>query len=101
MIPYTTTRDTTKKTSSSVAEARRELGQQTVAEYAKQRRPRQRTMTEYSTGEHVYSSVNVHIIPRLGSRKLNSVGCARAARAIPWPGVRWRRGSGYASLNAR
>ncbi|MET7324363.1 hypothetical protein [Streptomyces sp. NPDC005549] len=62
-----------KKTALSVAEARRELGQQTVAEYAKQWRPRQRRMTEYSTGWHVDSSINVHIIPRLGSRKLNSV----------------------------
>ncbi|MFF5546273.1 tyrosine-type recombinase/integrase [Streptomyces olivaceoviridis] len=62
-----------KKTAPSVAEARRELGQQTVAEYARQWRPRQRRMTEYSTGWHVDSSINVHIIPRLGSRKLNSV----------------------------
>ncbi|MGA5443136.1 tyrosine-type recombinase/integrase [Streptomyces griseoincarnatus] len=62
-----------KKTAPSVAEARRELGQQTVAEYAKQWRPRQRSMTEYSTGWHVDSSINVHIVPRLGSRKLNSV----------------------------
>ncbi|WP_225080076.1 hypothetical protein [Streptomyces sp. CoT10] len=62
-----------KKTAPSVAEARRELGQQTVTEYAKQWRPRQRRMTEYSTGWHVDSSINVHIIPRLGSRKLNSV----------------------------
>ncbi len=30
-------------------------------------------MTEYSTGEHVDSSVNVHTIPRVGSRKLNTV----------------------------
>ncbi|MFI9245183.1 hypothetical protein ACIGXF_21960 [Streptomyces sp. NPDC053086] len=62
-----------KKTAPSVAEARRELGQQTVAEYAKQWRPRQRRMTEYSTGWHVDSSINVHIVPRLGSRKLDSV----------------------------
>ncbi|MFJ4322681.1 tyrosine-type recombinase/integrase [Streptomyces tricolor] len=62
-----------KSTAPSVAEARRELGQQTVEEYAKQWRPRQRKMTEYSTGEHVDSSINVHIVPRLGSRKLNSV----------------------------
>ncbi|WP_442712900.1 tyrosine-type recombinase/integrase [Streptomyces rochei] len=62
-----------KKTAPSVAEARRELGQQTVAEYTKQWRPRQRRLTEYSTGWHVDSSINVHIIPRLGSRKLNSV----------------------------
>ncbi|MEV0694643.1 tyrosine-type recombinase/integrase [Streptomyces sp. NPDC050388] len=62
-----------KKTAPSVAEARRELGQQTVEEYAKQWRPRQRRMTEYSTGWHVDSSINVHIVPRLGSRKLNSI----------------------------
>ncbi|WP_437053603.1 hypothetical protein [Streptomyces sp. enrichment culture] len=62
-----------KRTAPSVAEARRELGQKTVAEYAKQWLPRQRRMTEYSTGEHVNSSINVHIIPRLGSRKLISV----------------------------
>ncbi|MFJ8666267.1 hypothetical protein [Streptomyces sp. NPDC093600] len=62
-----------KSTAPSVAEARRELGQQRVEEYAKQWRPRQRKMTEYSTGEHVDSSINVHIVPRLGSRKLNSV----------------------------
>ncbi|MEU9930465.1 tyrosine-type recombinase/integrase [Streptomyces anulatus] len=62
-----------KSTAPSVAEARRELGQQTIEEYAKQWRPRQRKMTEYSTGEHVDSSINVHIVPRLGSRKLNSV----------------------------
>ncbi|WP_229911420.1 tyrosine-type recombinase/integrase [Streptomyces aurantiogriseus] len=62
-----------KKTAPSVAEARRELGQQTVEEYAKQWRPRQRRMTEYSTGGHVDSSIKVHIVPRLGSRKLNSV----------------------------
>ncbi|MER6358624.1 tyrosine-type recombinase/integrase [Streptomyces sp. NPDC001634] len=62
-----------KKTAPTVAEARRELGQQTVAEYVKQWRPRQRRMTEYSTGWHVDSSINVHIVPRLGSRKLNSV----------------------------
>jgi hypothetical protein len=30
-------------------------------------------MTEYSRGRHVDSSVNVHIIPGLGSRNLNSV----------------------------
>ncbi|WMD05555.1 site-specific integrase [Streptomyces sp. FXY-T5] len=62
-----------KNTAPSVAEARRELGQLTVEEYAKQWRPRQRKMTEYSTGEHVDSSINVHIVPRLGSRKVNSV----------------------------
>ncbi|MFE9116553.1 tyrosine-type recombinase/integrase [Streptomyces sp. NPDC007172] len=56
-----------------MADARRELGQQTVEEYAKQWRPRQRKMTEYSTGEHVDSSINVHIVPRLGSRKLISI----------------------------
>ncbi|WP_455770170.1 tyrosine-type recombinase/integrase [Streptomyces coelicoflavus] len=62
-----------KRTAPSVAEARRELGQKTVAEYAKDWRSRQRKMTEYSTGEHVGSSLNVHIFPRLGSRKLSTV----------------------------
>ncbi|MFF6998961.1 tyrosine-type recombinase/integrase [Streptomyces sp. NPDC008313] len=62
-----------KNTAPSVAEARRELGQLTVEEYAKQWRPRQRKMTEYSTGEHIDSSINVHIVPLLGSRKVNSV----------------------------
>ncbi|WP_338491750.1 tyrosine-type recombinase/integrase [Streptomyces sp. SJL17-4] len=62
-----------KTTAPSVAAARRELGQQTIEEYAKQWRPRQRKMTDYSTGWHVDSSINVHIVPRLGSRKLNSV----------------------------
>ncbi|CAL9374512.1 tyrosine-type recombinase/integrase [Streptomyces sp. enrichment culture] len=62
-----------KRTAPSVAEARRELGQKTVKEYAKEWRSRQRKMTQYSTGEHVGSSLNVHIFPRLGSRKLNTV----------------------------
>lgn len=62
-----------KQTAPSVSGARCELGQQTVAEYAKQWRPRQRRMTEYSMGEHVNSSIDVHIVPRLGSRKLISV----------------------------
>ncbi|MEU8699976.1 hypothetical protein AB0C61_20370 [Streptomyces sp. NPDC048680] len=62
-----------KTTVLTVAAARRELGQLTVEEYAKQWRPRQRRMTNYSTGWHVDSSINVHIVPRLGSRKLNSV----------------------------
>ncbi|MEW1774430.1 hypothetical protein [Streptomyces sp. NPDC086777] len=52
-----------KKTAPSVAEARRELGQQTVAEYAKRWRPRQRRMTEYSTGRRVESSITVHRPP--------------------------------------
>jgi hypothetical protein len=39
-----------KTTAPSAAAARRELGQQTVEEYAKQWRPRQWKMTEYSTG---------------------------------------------------
>ncbi|MFD6322526.1 hypothetical protein ACFWOL_06515 [Streptomyces sp. NPDC058442] len=30
-------------------------------------------MTECSTGEHANSSLDVHIVPRPGSRKLNSV----------------------------
>ena len=55
-----------KRTAPSVAEVRRELGQKAVAEYAKQWLPRQLRMTEYSTGEHVGSSINVHIVPRLG-----------------------------------
>ncbi|MGW1927714.1 tyrosine-type recombinase/integrase [Streptomyces sp. NPDC001919] len=62
-----------KATTPSVAAARRELGQLTVEEYAKQWRPRQRRMTDYSTGCHVDSSINVHIVPRMGARKLNSV----------------------------
>jgi hypothetical protein len=62
-----------KTTAPSVAAARRELGQLTVEEYAKQWRPRQQRMTDYSTGWHVDSSVNVHIVPRMGARKLNSV----------------------------
>ncbi|GGY55326.1 hypothetical protein ACFY8X_37560 [Streptomyces tanashiensis] len=62
-----------KTTAPSVAAARRELGQQTVEEYSKQWRPRQRNLTDCSTGWHVDSSINVHIVPRLGSRKLNSV----------------------------
>ncbi|GAA2570796.1 hypothetical protein GCM10010304_06400 [Streptomyces roseoviolaceus] len=75
-----------KKTAPSVAEARRELGQQTVAEYAKQWRPRQQRMTEYSTGWHVDSSINVHIIPRLGSRKLHSVTPIVVERPAPAAG---------------
>ncbi|WP_229916947.1 tyrosine-type recombinase/integrase [Streptomyces fructofermentans] len=62
-----------KRTAPTVAEARRELGQLTVAEYAKQWRLRQRRMTAYSTGEHVDSAINVHIVPRIGSRKLITV----------------------------
>lgn len=62
-----------ENTAPSVAEARRELGQLTVEEYAKQWRPRQHGMTEYSTGERIDSSIDVHIVPRLGSRKMNSV----------------------------
>ncbi|MEU0599411.1 hypothetical protein ABZ484_14370 [Streptomyces sp. NPDC006393] len=62
-----------KTTAPSVAAARRELGQLTVEEYAKQWRPRQQRMTDYSTGWHVDSSINVHIVPRMGARKLNSV----------------------------
>lgn len=62
-----------KRTAPSVAEARRELGQKTVAEYAQEWRSRQRKMTQYPTGQHVGSSLNVHIFPRLGSRKLNTV----------------------------
>ncbi|MFF9092588.1 hypothetical protein ACF1AX_05685 [Streptomyces sp. NPDC014802] len=52
-----------RKTAPSVAAVRRESGQQTVAERAKQWRLRQRRMTTQSTGRHIDSSVNVHIIP--------------------------------------
>jgi integrase len=62
-----------KRTSPTVAEARRELGQQTLEEYHKAWLPRQRKMTEYSTAQHVSSYFKVHINPALGSRKLNSV----------------------------
>ncbi|MGW3391383.1 tyrosine-type recombinase/integrase [Streptomyces cinereoruber] len=62
-----------KKTTAPSVAARRELGQLTVEEYAKQWRPRQRRMTDYPTGWHVDSSINVHIGPRLGARKLNAV----------------------------
>ncbi|MGC4982609.1 tyrosine-type recombinase/integrase [Streptomyces sp. DT193] len=62
-----------KRTAPSVAEARRELGQMTVAEYAKQWRSRQRRVAEYSTGQRIDSALNAHINSRLGSRKLNSV----------------------------
>jgi hypothetical protein len=75
-----------KRTAPYVAEARRELGQKTVSEYAKLRRPRQRRMTEYSTGGHVDSSINVHVIPRLGSRKLN--GARRSSWNVSW--TSWR-----------
>ncbi|MFD7553241.1 tyrosine-type recombinase/integrase [Streptomyces sp. NPDC059835] len=56
-----------------MAEARRELGQKTVKEYAETWLPRQRKMTDYSTAQHVGSYIKVHINPALGSRKLNSV----------------------------
>ncbi|GAA2258788.1 hypothetical protein GCM10010145_34080 [Streptomyces ruber] len=46
-----------KRTAPSIAEARRALGQQTIAEYARQWLPRQRRTTECSTGEHVNSSI--------------------------------------------
>ncbi|MFE3519135.1 tyrosine-type recombinase/integrase [Streptomyces sp. NPDC059166] len=62
-----------RTTAPSIAEARRELGQKTVAEYAQEWRTRQRRLTEYSTGEHVNSSINAHIVPRLGSRKMATV----------------------------
>ncbi|MFE1292753.1 tyrosine-type recombinase/integrase [Streptomyces sp. NPDC058751] len=62
-----------KRTAPSVAEARRELGQMTVEEYAKQWRSRQRRIAEYSTGQRIDSALNAHINPRIGSRKLNSV----------------------------
>ncbi|MFD5662091.1 tyrosine-type recombinase/integrase [Streptomyces hirsutus] len=62
-----------KKSSPAVAEARRELGQQTIEEYAKTWLPRQRKITEYSTGRNLASHFKVQINPIIGSRKLNSV----------------------------
>ncbi|MEU4486822.1 tyrosine-type recombinase/integrase [Streptomyces purpurascens] len=62
-----------KATAPALAEARRELGQQTIREYSETWLPRQRRMTEYSTKENVLSSLSVHINPALGSRQLNSV----------------------------
>ncbi|MFE6490656.1 hypothetical protein [Streptomyces sp. NPDC057748] len=47
-----------KTTAPTVAAAQREPGQLTVEEYAKQWRPRQRKMTDCSTGEHVDGSIN-------------------------------------------
>ncbi|WP_241836223.1 hypothetical protein [Streptomyces sp. JS01] len=46
-----------KTTAPTVAAARRELGQLTVGEYAKQWRPRQRKMTDYSTPRGSTSTV--------------------------------------------
>ncbi|MFD3660774.1 hypothetical protein ACFWVF_09245 [Streptomyces sp. NPDC058659] len=100
-----------ESTAPSVAEARRELGRQTVEECAKQWRPRQGKRTEYSTGEHVDSSINAHVVPRLGSRKLNSVtpivverflgelgaggrGGARKRAAGAGPGTSWCSSTG-------
>lgn len=53
-------------------------------------------MTEYSTGEHGNSSISVHIVPRLASRKLMPV----TLRSRP---VKWcrRAGSQNARLSAR
>ncbi|MFC5954029.1 hypothetical protein ACFP51_05825 [Streptomyces pratens] len=62
-----------KKMSPSVAEARRELGQQTVEEYAQTWLPRQRQMTEYSTAKNLASHFRAQINPVIGSRKLNAV----------------------------
>lgn len=62
-----------KKTPPTVAEARRKLGQKTVKEYADIWLPRQRKMVDYSTEQHVGSSMKVHINPALGSRKLISI----------------------------
>lgn len=62
-----------KKTSPAVAAARRELGRLTIEQYYEKWLPRQRKMTEYSTAQHVGSYFKIHIIPAIGSRKLNSV----------------------------
>ncbi|MFC5156500.1 site-specific integrase [Streptomyces amakusaensis] len=71
-----------KKTAPTVAEARRELGQKTVKEYAEEWLPRQRKMTGYSTAQHVGSYFKVHINPALGSRKLISVTPAVVERFL-------------------
>ncbi|MEV8118098.1 hypothetical protein AB0O69_24850 [Streptomyces xiamenensis] len=71
-----------KTTAPSVAAARREPGQLTVEEYAKQWRPRQRRMTDYSTGEHVDSSINVHVVPPSGSAEAE-LGHPDGGRALP------------------
>ncbi|WP_406357175.1 hypothetical protein OHB56_32545 [Streptomyces sp. NBC_01635] len=62
-----------KKTAPSVAEARRELGQQRIEEYAQTWLPRQRQMTEYSTAKTLASHFKVQINPVIGPRKLNAV----------------------------
>jgi hypothetical protein len=82
-----------KKTAPSVAEARSELGQQTVAEYVKQWRPRQRRMAEYSMDWHVDSSINVHRPPR--TRSVNQL--LRTLRAVRT----WRRRKPGRSLPVR
>ncbi|MFF4860996.1 hypothetical protein ACFY3J_04505 [Streptomyces sp. NPDC001231] len=51
--------------------ARRELGRRTVAEYAKQWRPRRRRMIEYSAARHVDSSIKARC---LGELEANGVG---------------------------
>ncbi|MFJ7962417.1 tyrosine-type recombinase/integrase [Streptomyces sp. NPDC096324] len=75
------------RTAPTVAEARRELGQLTVVEYVKQWWPRQRRMTAYSTGEHVDSAINVHVVPRIGSRKLITVTPMAVERFLDEPEV--------------
>ncbi|MEU7382002.1 hypothetical protein AB0A91_18785 [Streptomyces sp. NPDC042207] len=62
-----------KKTAPSVAEARRQLGQQTMEECAQAWLPRQRKKTEYSTAKTLASHFRAQINLVIGSRKLNSV----------------------------
>ncbi|WP_258382379.1 N-terminal phage integrase SAM-like domain-containing protein [Streptomyces sp. NTH33] len=56
-----------------MAEARRELGRQTMEEYARTWLPRQRKTTEYSTAKTLASRFRAQINPVIGSRKLNAV----------------------------
>lgn len=62
-----------RKTAPSVAEARRELGQQTIEEYARTWLPRQRRITAYSTAKTLASPFKVQINPVIGLRKPNAV----------------------------
>ncbi|MGX5211102.1 hypothetical protein ACWKT3_20895 [Streptomyces violaceus] len=78
-----------KKSAPSVAGARRELGQLTVTEYAKQLQPRQRRVAEHSRGWHVDSSINVRIIPDLewGANSITSIVVERFLDELDADGV--------------
>ncbi|GAB3168463.1 hypothetical protein [Streptomyces incanus] len=67
-----------KRVSLSVAEARRDLGQQTMEEYARTWLPRQRQMTEYSTAKTLASRFRAQSNPVIGSRKPNAVTLNRS-----------------------